>query len=192
MAVELQDGPLGIEARHRWINQQTSAVLVSLGELTPLGDAPHYHFKITDVVGLDDLIIEDNSEPETEKIGERPLPTRPRGKNVTYSVDVRGLTLQYMRRGYAALRAGFGPDITTGLVTTRSMLITPHPSYGEAEHAYQARCLQFAKGSDKQERGANAVPTAFVRSITIGLKLYDPRIYEWDAESEFGFVNPKW
>jgi hypothetical protein len=96
-----------------------------------------------------------------------------------------------MRSGAAALRAAFAPDVATGLIPDRLMIITPHPDYGTAEHAYRARCLQFTQGSDRQDRSPSAIPTPYVRSVVIGLKLYDPRIYEWDPDSTTGLVNPK-
>jgi hypothetical protein len=188
VAVDLIDGELGIEARHTWLTMDTATVLARLGDLTT---DPHY--RIRDISGLFDFPdIEDNNEPITEAIGLRPYASRARGKNVTYSVDVRASTLQLLRRGGADLRAGFGPDITTGLVSTRSMIITPHPDYGSAEHVFAARCVQLSQGSDVQDRGETAVPTPWVRSVVIGLKLHDPRIYEWDPDSEFGYTNPKW
>jgi hypothetical protein len=188
MAVDLIDGELGIEARHTWIDRETATVLARLGDTTT---DPHYRIK--DITGLFDFPdIEDNSEPVTEGIGLRNYPSRARGKNVTYTVEVRASTLQLLRRGGASLRQGFGPDITTGLIKVRSMIITPHPSYGSPEHVFAARCLQLSQGSDVQDRGENAVPTPWVRSVVIGLRLYDPRIYEWDPEATFGYVNPKW
>lgn len=188
MPVAAIDGVLGIEARHRWLTQDTADVLATLGDLTTWP-----YVRIVDIAGLFDFPdIEDNSEPVTEGIGMVAYPSRARAKNVTYTVEVGGRTLQEMRAGGAALRRGFGPDIATGLQPTRTMIITPHPDYGTQEHAFAARCLQFSQGADAQDRSANAVPTPWVRTVVIGLRLYDPRIYEWDPDSEFGFTNPKW
>lgn len=188
MSVDLTDGALGIEARHKWIRFEDSTILATLGDETAW---PHY--RIMDIVGLFDFPdIEDNSEPKTEDIGVVPYPSRARAKNVTYTVEVRGRTLKEMRAGGATLRAAFGPDISTGLAPLRLMIITPHPTYGTPEHAYKAKCLQFAQGTDAQDRSPNATPTPYVRSVVIGLRLYDPRLYEWDSESELGMENPKW
>lgn len=188
MTVVLDDGALGIEARHAWTTMDTASVLLTLGDLT---SDPHY--RIVDIAGLFDLPeMDDNNEPNIEQAGATPYPSRARTKNVTYTIDVRASTLQFLRRGGAALRAAFGPDITTGLITTRAMFITPHPSYGTPQHVYAARCLQLSQGADIQDRGENAVPTPWVRNVVIGLKLYDPRIYEWDPETLYGFTNPKW
>lgn len=188
MAVDLADGPRGIEARHAWINIEEAATLITLGDLTVWPS-----FRVLDITGLYDFPdIEDNSEPVTEGVGMIEYPSRARAKNVTYTVQVRGRTLQEMRAGGAALRAAFGPDITTGLTQTRVMIITPHPSYGTAEHAFRARCLTLAQGTDVQQRGPGAVPTPWTRTVVIGLRQYDPRVYEWDPESEIGLVSPKW
>lgn len=188
MAVDLADGALGIEARHKWISLADSSVLATLGDLTSW---PNY--RITDITGLFDFPdIEDNSEPATEGIGMIAYPSRARAKNVTYTVQVRGKTLKSMRAAGAALRAAFGPDVTTGLNPTRLVIITPHPSYGTPEHAYTARCLTFAQGTDRQDRSPSAAPTAFIRTVVIGLRLYDPRIFEWDAEAPLGLGTPKW
>lgn len=188
MAVDLIDGALGIEARHAWIDIEASSTLVTLGDLTSW---PNY--RITDITGLFDFPdIEDNSEPATEGIGMVAYPSRARAKNVTYTVQVRGKTLQSMRAAGAALRAAFGPSVVTGLAATRLMLITPHPSYGTAQHAYTARCLTFSQGTDRQDRSPSASPTAFIRTVVIGLRMYDPRVFEWNSETEIGIENPKW
>lgn len=188
MPVVAADGALGIEARHSWVNIETATTLYTLGD-----EASLPHTRITDIAGLFDFPeIEDNSEPKTEAPGLVPYPSRARGKNVTYTVEVRGATLQELRHEGTALRAAFGPDITTGLVTERLMLITPHPDYGTQQHAFKARCLQLTQGSDVQDKSANATPTPWSRSVVIGLRLYDPHIYEWDPLSELGITNPKW
>lgn len=188
MTVALADGPLGIEARHKWTNMATATTLATLGDLSTFPNA-----RITDISGLFDFPdIEDNSEPATEAIGLVPYPSRARGKNVIYTIEVRGRTLQEMRAHGAALRAGFGPDVTTGLSVVRAMFITPHPTYGTPEHVYQARCLSWAQGQDRQDRGPGASPTPYVRTVVIGLRMYDPRVYEWNAATEIGFENPKW
>lgn len=191
-SVDLLDGPLGIEAHHQWVAKD-GTLLIRLGELTDLDVDPFYHYRVIDIAGLFDFPeMDDNSESATESYGAVAYPSRARTKNVTYTVDVRAKNLQFLRRGSSALRQAFGPDITTGLVPLRTMIITPHPSYGTAEHAFSAKCLQLSQGTDVQDRGPSAVPTAYVRRYTIGLKLYDPRLYTWNPDSEFGFATPKW
>lgn len=193
MPVTLADGPLGIEARHKWIDAESASVLATLGDLTSWPNA-----RIRDISGLFDFPeMDDNSEPRTESWGALPYPSRARTKNVTYTVEVRGKTLQSMRAHGAALRAAFGPDVTTGLIPDRIMIITPHPSYetvegNVTEHAFRARCIQYSQGQDRQDRSPSASPTPYVRTVVIGLKLYDPRIYEWDPDSLTGLTNPKW
>jgi hypothetical protein len=188
MPVALLDGELGIEARHQWIDMDTASVLATLGNLTT---DPYY--KIRDITGLFDLPeVEDNFESKTETLGAVPYPSYARTKNVTYTVEVRASSLQLLRRGGAALRAAFGPDLTTGLLEERAMIITPHPDYGSAEHVFKARCLQLSQGSDVQAHGENAVPTPWRRTVVVGMRLYDPRIYEWDPLDPFGFTTPKW
>lgn len=185
MAVDLADGPLGIEARHKWINIETATVLATLGDLTT-----DPHFLIRDISGFE-LDIEDHSEPKTEAAGAIPYPSRALPRNGTYTIDVVGSTAQMMRRGGAMLSAAFGPDISTGLQVERVMIITPHPDYGSAEHAYRARCLQIVPPNDAQDRGPSAV-TPYVRTWVIGVRMYDPRFYEWDPDSPIGLVAPKW
>lgn len=194
MSVDATDGILGIEARHEWINIETATSLVTLGlEEDGSGGPVWPHYRITDIAGLFDLPeIEDNSEPRTETVGLTAYPSRARGKNVTYTVEVRGMSLKEMRDGGATLRDAFGPDIATGLAVERLMIVTPSPDYGSQQHAFKARCLQVSQGTDAQDRGPNATPTPYVRSVVIGLRLYDPRIYEWNPESVFGLENPKW
>lgn len=188
MPVAAADGILGIEARHKWINSATSTVLATLGDETVWP-----RIQINDITGLFDFPeIEDISEPKTEAVGLISYPSRARAKNVTYTVEVQGQTLQEMRAGGAALRAAFGPDITTGLALERLMIVTPHPDYGTQQHAFRAKCLQYAQGTDAQDRAATAVPTPWIRSVVIGLRLYDPRIYEWDPANPIGITNPKW
>lgn len=195
MSVAATDGALGIEARHEWIDFESSSSLVTLGMITDdlSADDGWPHYRIMDIAGLFDFPeIEDNSEPKTEAAGLVPYPSRARAKNVTYTVEVRGRTLQELRAGGAALRLAFGPDVATGLVAERLMIITPHPDYGMQKHAFKARCLTFVQGADAQDKSPNASPTPYTRSVVIGLRQYDPRVYEWDPDSEFGLVNPKW
>lgn len=189
MPVAAQDGVLGIEARHNWIEIEAATVLATLGDL----DGSPYFYRIIDIVGLHGLpdSIEDNAERKTEAVGNVEYPSRVGARNVTYTVEVVGETLQEMRHGGSVLAAAFGPDVNTGLVPTRAMIVTPHPSYGTQEHAFRARCLQCAPGGDRQERGPGHV-RVYARTYTIGLRLHDPRIYEWDPEAPLGFVNPKW
>jgi hypothetical protein len=169
-------------------------VLATLGKVRDdtTGELVWPHYRITDVVGLQGFDFADVSEPKTEAPGEVPYPTRPGAVNVTYSIEVRGRTLQEMRAGGQALRTAFGPDILTGIPPERVMIVTPHPDYGTQEHAFLARCLQCVPPSDAQAKPASASPTPFVRNWTIGLRRYDPRIYEWDPGDPIGLVNPKW
>lgn len=198
MSVDAADGALGIEAVHEWIDIGAAESLVKLGLITDdvateAEDAwPHY--RIADIAGLFDLPeIEDNSERKTESIGLVPYPTRPGGKNVTYTVEVRGRSLQELRAGGAALRLAFGPDLATGLVLERLMVISPTTTYGTQQHAFRARCLQLVQGSDVPPVGPNAAPTPWVRSVVIGLRLYDPRIYQYgEAEGPLGVGHAKW
>lgn len=188
MPVAAIDGVLGIEAVHQWINIDTATTLARLGD-----ESTWPHVRIMDIAGLFDLPpVDDNSEPATEAIGDVPYPSRARSKNVTYTVEVRGQTLQELRAGGAALRAAFGPDLTTGLNPVRLVIVTPDPAYGTQEHAYRARCLQLVQGADLQDKSPNATPTPWVRSVVIGLRLYDPRIYEWDPLAPIGLTTPKW
>ena len=183
MPVAPEDGALGIEARHQWISAEAHTVLATLGDETAW---PRYW--IMDVVGLDDFpAIDDISEPKTENVGSEAYPGRARERNVTYTVEIEGRTLQEMRQGVNALKQAFGPDIDTGVAPEQIMIITPHPDYGEQEHAFRGKCLQFSKGTDAQ-----ASDTRFARSVVIGIKCYEPRLWLWNPESEFGFESPRW
>lgn len=177
------DGPYGLEALHDWA-VIGGALLVSMGnrEVWPW-------YRLRGIAGLYDLpAMDDIAEDVTEGVGSVPYPSRARSKNVTYTLDVLGRTLQEMRQGIHTLRQAFGPDIATGLNPLRRMYITPQP-YAEPLKCYQARCLSFVAGDEKQDRGRSARPTPYVRSVVIGLRMYDPRIYTWNGSAQ---VNPQW
>lgn len=177
------DGPYGLEALHTWAELDGTAVLT-------MGDRSAWPwYRLRDITGVFDLPpVDDIAEDTTEGIGAVPYPSRARSKNGGYALDVLGRTLQEMRAGAAALRQAFGCDLTTGLNPVRRMLITPQP-YATPVFTYQARCLSAVPGGDKQERGRGAVPTAYVRSYVLGLRLYDPRLYVWEAGAQ---VRPQW
>lgn len=186
MAPELQDGPYGLEAQHEWRDAATAALIFALNDLST-----DPHVMIIDIAGLWDFEIPDVSESKTEAVGDEQYPSRPVGKNVTYTVEIRASAQTLLRRGGALLRAAFGPDPDTGLAPTRTMFITPRDA-PTVQHVFSAQCLQCVQGSDVQEHGPTAQPTPWKRSVVLGFKLPDPRIYEWDEEAEYGFVSPKW
>ena len=178
------DGPLGLEARHAWCDLD-GTVRTLMGNVSGLPQ-----IKIRDIAGLYDFPdIEDKAEPQVEGIGMVTYPSRARTKNVTYTVEIRCATLQSLRNVGTLVRAAFGPDINTGLNPMRRMVISPHPDYGSDMHTFTGRVMSYSQGSDVQDRGENSVPTPWVRGVVIGIRLYDPRIYEWDGSTA---SNPKW
>lgn len=183
MATELQ----GVEGRHGWFDLDNT-IRLSMNEFgDDLRPESWPAYKIRDIAGLFALPdVEDNSEDETEAIGVRPLPSYVRSKNITYTIDVFGRTAQEMRLGGHLLRVAFGADMATGLNPVRRMVMTAHPLYPVAstQWTYRARCLQAVPGGDTQDRGPNAQPSPFGRNWVVGLRVYDPRIYEWDGLAE--------
>lgn len=163
MATEIADGVLGLEARHTW-----------QGLTMNRRDGVFPDIWLDKIAGLHSLApADDNRIPHTGRIGEWALPGSRRGKNVTYEGRLLGDTLQELRQIRNQAAAAFGG---IAVADDLEMTVAPHPTYGDVEHFYKARVLDFDP-DDEQTRGPTAVPTEFQREFTLTLHQSDPRYF---------------
>lgn len=168
-------GVSGIEARHTWAGKLT------LNDLT--GPFPRYRVVPQGLYALGEL--EDIREGATGRRGEVPRPSFRRGKTVTYTGWVEALDLDSLRQAQAAVAAAF--DVTE----EQQMVIARDAALSNDVAFYWARCVMADPGVDDTQTVAetNTVPVhaagginrkiaAYVRPLTIALRLSDPRIYD--------------
>lgn len=161
MPVDIQDGPLGLEARHIWRG------LLTLNDLTAI---PRYRF--TAIRGLHAAPEFDTpTQPAGSIIGEFPFLGVPRGKTVVYEGLIEAQTIAEVRQMANRMRSLFSDPRQQ-----YQMLIQPHPDYGTVSWFYNARCTGLDL-DDEAPSSVNRNPTKEVRSFTLTLRMSDPRFY---------------
>lgn len=167
----------GIEAVHTW----EGGGGLTLNDLT--GDFPRY--RVLRIAGLHTRAeVEDVREPALGRLGEVVRPSFRRGKVVTYTGFVEALDLAQLRDAQAALAAFDSTD-------EEQMTIAQLPALGSITRFFRARCMLADGGEDEQQAApTHVVPvhnadgsvtaklTAYVRPLTIALRLSDPRVYD--------------
>src|SRR5262245_45415759 len=165
MALALADGPPGLEATHQW--ELGGIVLNGLDS----GSYPRY--KVTKITGWNSLPeIPDQRFTNTGRLGERPIPTWPVGKTITYEGQVEALTYETMRAACSALSAAFAD-----VFSEHRMTIVPHTGWGTQQFFYLARAL--ACDVDDELHNPSSLPSGWIRPFTLSVRLSDPRRYAY-------------
>jgi hypothetical protein len=156
-------GVYGLEARHSW------------GELAMNDLTVWPRYKLDDISGLHDLPDSDEAaDGGYSRTGEVPRSSFLRGKTVVYSGRVQAETQASLKVARSALISA---------VASRQvgrMDVTPHPDYADGGQFFHARPISCVC-PDKAIK-PNAMPTAYQRPFVVSFRLFDPRIYDAEAQ----------
>lgn len=120
--------------------------------------------------------IDLNADPYVGRTGELVRPSFLRGKTVTYEGDagqvsgIQAKTLESLRLFQGQLSGRFGWPGEARID------IDPHVSYGGNAYFYKARVSAWDP-DESQSLGPDSMPSPWLRSFVLALRMHDPRIY---------------
>jgi phage-related protein len=143
----------GLEFPHVWaggvtLNDRAASPRARVGRITGWGSLAE---------------MDDNRQTFTGRRGEIPLPSDVKGKTITYEGNVQAKTLAGLRTMERALRAGFRNRSDEQAMTIAGT------------RYFMARCISL-EIDEEQTTGMQSV-WPYDRTLTIGLRLSDARIY---------------
>lgn len=174
---------LGVAAKHVWTPTGGTAFT-----LNDMGAWPRYEL-IPPIRGLRTLPdVTDNSEANTEALGESAYLSIASGKTITYSGNVYGRTWPETEQAASDLLAAFGPDLTTGALKTGRMVITPDSGLSTHMETFTGRC-RLCDVSESKPTSPTSQPSPYFADFTLDIRLQDPRLWDWDGATA---TNPHW
>lgn len=175
---------------------------VSLIEINKPNVWPFY--KVTDLPGwFTGPDTHDNRAPKTGTFGEELYTSYSLGKTVGIGGFIIGQTRDECLVGKTSLVAAFGPDITTGIVPERRMVVTPHaglvdpydPAPSLLAHTFtgvvQSGHPRIDDTVPRRIRDEAEPARKWALPFSIAIRITDGRYYEWDEATDTQ-SNPKW
>lgn len=179
--VALADGPLGLEAIHRFYPSRAGAIddaddlvdpYFDLNELSTNPRNGGSRVKLTTIGNFRSLPeSDDNRDAPAGRIGERAWPSLQRGKTITYEGWLQSPTLQALRAYSTQFTRFLGDKNNEG-----RMVIRPHSDYGTVRTRFDARVIDL-EIPEEQTVGPNHPMKPWQRPFTLTLRLSDPRFY---------------
>lgn len=179
MAVELLDGPLGLEALHVW-TPGDGADSITLNDLS--GTLPRA--KVEKIGAYKSLPpSDDNRQQRTARLGSTPLPSLVRDITRTPEGFLQATNMQELRQLERAMQLSFGERDIEG---TWSVL--PNAAYGDDTVYWQTAARVIDLDIDEEFTFLpGAMPSAYQMHFLLSLTLSDPR-WTW-SEAQASAVN---